>query len=97
MVYLQTKNTNYGKFWSVFQCKMLVNFIAIWSTYVTAISYILWPCGMFYGQVVHKYMFWSFWYILHGLVCCAKKNLATLSLDHTWKASLAVAEIGPVL
>jgi hypothetical protein len=37
MVCFQTKNTNLGKFWRVFQWKILVYFMAIW--------YILWPFG----------------------------------------------------
>jgi hypothetical protein len=41
MVYFQTKNPNLGKFLSVFRWKALANFMDIWSTYVTAITYIL--------------------------------------------------------
>jgi hypothetical protein len=40
------------------------------SVYFTAISYIL--CMAIW------YTLWSLWYIFPVLVCCAKKNLATL-------------------
>jgi transcriptional regulator of aromatic amino acid metabolism len=46
---------------------MLVYFMVIWSTFR--------PFGIFYGHLVHVP---SFWYILPVLVCCTKKNLATL-------------------
>jgi hypothetical protein len=52
MVYFQTKNTNLGKFWRIWQWKMSVNFVAIWS--------ILWPFVIFYGYLV---WFFSFWYV----------------------------------
>jgi hypothetical protein len=63
MAYFQTKNPNLGKFWSV--CKL-------------------------YGHLVYTYNFhfvyfmavwlilWTIWYIFPVLVCCTKKNLATL-------------------
>jgi hypothetical protein len=39
--------------------------------------------GKFYGHSVHFkaiwYILWSFWYIFPVLVCCTKKNLATLN------------------
>jgi hypothetical protein len=41
--------------------------------YFTAISYILWRFGNYVGM--------SFWYIIPVLVCCTKKNLATLVLS----------------
>jgi hypothetical protein len=62
MVNFKTKNPNLGKFWSVWQRKMLVTFTPIWS--------ILLPFGENYGHLV-------FFVVI--LVCCAKKNLATLS------------------
>jgi hypothetical protein len=46
MVYFKNKIPHLGKFWSVLQLKMFINFRAIWSRYVTAILYILWPCGI---------------------------------------------------
>jgi hypothetical protein len=46
---------------------MLVYFMDIWS--------ILRPVGIFCGQLVY---FLIIWYIVYVLVCCAKKNLATL-------------------
>jgi hypothetical protein len=67
MVYFQTKNPDLGKFWKVFQWKMLV---------------FLWPFCLFYGHMVYVmaiwYILWSFgiffpfWYI-----CRTEKNLAT--------------------
>jgi hypothetical protein len=44
MVYFQAKNPKLGKFWSVLQRKMLVNFMAMWS--------ILLPFGIFCGHLV---------------------------------------------
>jgi hypothetical protein len=45
MVYFQTKDPNLGKFWSVLQWKLLVNFVAIRS--------ILLPFRIFYGLLVY--------------------------------------------
>jgi hypothetical protein len=39
--------------------------------YFTAIRYILWPFGVFYDTLV---------YFFPVLVCCTKKNLATLPM-----------------
>jgi hypothetical protein len=44
MVYFQTKNLNLGKFWRVFQWKVLVYVMAIW--------YILWSIGIFFTVFV---------------------------------------------
>jgi hypothetical protein len=52
VVYFQTKNPNLGKFWSVLQCKMLVYFMAIWSS--------LRPFGRFCVNLV---CFIVIWYI----------------------------------
>jgi hypothetical protein len=38
--------------------------------FLKAIWYILWSFGIFYGDLV---------YFTHSLVCCTKKNLATLT------------------
>jgi hypothetical protein len=53
--------------------------IGILSTFClfTAIWYILWPFNMFYSHFTY---FVEIRYIFPVLVCCAKKNLATLSL-----------------
>jgi hypothetical protein len=64
MAYFQTKNSNLGKFWWVFQWKGLVYFMALFS----AVWFILWSFGTFYGYLVY----------FSVLVCCTKKNLATL-------------------
>jgi hypothetical protein len=45
MVYFQTKNPNLGKFRSVLQRKMLVNFMDIWSISL--------PFGILYGHLVY--------------------------------------------
>jgi hypothetical protein len=68
MVSFRTKNPNLGKFRRVLQWKMLVYFMDIWSTFRA--------CVIFYGHLVYVP---SFWYILPILVCCNKKNLATLN------------------
>jgi hypothetical protein len=43
--------------------------------YFTTIWYILWPFGVDYGNLV---------YIFPILVCCNKKNLATLVKNSKW-------------
>jgi hypothetical protein len=65
MVYFQTKNPNLGKFWSVLQRKMMVNFMSIWS--------ILLPFRIFYIHTAIWYVLWSFLYIFPVLVGCIKK------------------------
>jgi hypothetical protein len=50
MVYYQTKNPNFGKFWGVFQWEMMVYFMVIWS--------ILQPFGIFYCHLVYIFPFW---------------------------------------
>jgi hypothetical protein len=69
MVYFQTKNSTLGKFWRVLQWTMLVYFMAIWS--------ILRSFGIFYGHLIY---FVAIRYIFPVLLCCTKKNLATLRL-----------------
>jgi hypothetical protein len=67
MAYFQTKNPNLGKFWRDLQSKILV--------YVTVIWHILRPFGIFCGHLAYLMVIW---YIFPILVCCTKKNLATL-------------------
>jgi hypothetical protein len=67
MAYFQTKNLNLGKFLRVLKWKMLVYFIAIWD--------ILRPFCIFCGHLGYLMVIW---YIFPVLVCCTKKNLATL-------------------
>jgi hypothetical protein len=47
-----------------------------------AILYILWPFGLFYSHFVYfvavGYILWLFDISFAVLVCCTKKNLATL-------------------
>jgi hypothetical protein len=50
MVYFQTKNRNLGKLWRVLRWKMLVYFTAIW--------YVLWSFGIFYGHLVYFVVIW---------------------------------------
>jgi hypothetical protein len=69
-IYFQTKNSNLGKVWSVLQWYRLVNF--------KDISCILLPFGILCMYIYG--ILWSFCYICSVLVCCAKKNLATLLL-----------------
>jgi hypothetical protein len=66
----------------------LVYFVAIWHilwsfgifyshlVYFVAIWHILWSFGIFYGHLAY---FVAIWYIFTVLVCCIKKNLATLN------------------
>jgi hypothetical protein len=61
MAYFQTKNTTLGKFWRVLQWKMLGHFIAIWSTYLTVIWYIMRLFGIFHGKLLY---FFPFWYVV---------------------------------
>jgi hypothetical protein len=42
-----------------------------------AICYFIWPFVILYGHLVY---FMAIWYIFPLLVCCVKKNLATLQL-----------------
>jgi hypothetical protein len=58
---------------------MFVYFLAIW--------YLLWPYGIFYGNLVyifygHMVCFPRFGTFLPVLVCCTNKNLATLLDSH---------------
>jgi hypothetical protein len=85
MVCLKTQNPNLGKFGRVLQ-KMLEYFIAILS--ILRPFGIFMVIGYFYGHWVFLWSFCIFmviWYILWligifipVLVCCIKKNLATL-------------------
>jgi hypothetical protein len=68
MVYFQTKNPNWGKFWRVLQ----------WNIHIGI--HIVCPFGRFYGHLVY---FLIIWYISPVSVCCRKKNLAALSLTLT--------------
>jgi hypothetical protein len=63
IVYFQTKNPNLGKFWRVFQWKMLLYFTAICFT----------PFGIFYGASAY---FLVIWYIFHvfGILCRGKSS-----------------------
>jgi hypothetical protein len=45
MVYFQTKNPNWGKFWRALDWKMLIYFMAFWN--------ILQTFGIFYNSLVH--------------------------------------------
>jgi hypothetical protein len=58
MALFQTKNHDLSKFWRVLQWKVLVYYIYVQLVYFTAIWYILWPFGVFYGV----------------LVCCTKEK-----------------------
>jgi hypothetical protein len=74
MAYFQTKNPDLGKFWRVWQWTMLVNCTTN-LVYFVAILYILWLFVTFYGNFEY---FMVIWYFFPVLVCCTKKNLATL-------------------
>jgi hypothetical protein len=64
MAYFQTKNPTLGKFWSVLQLKMLVNFMSIWSI-------LLLTC-IFYGQLV--YLVVILVYFSHFGMLCQEKS-----------------------
>jgi hypothetical protein len=70
VVYFHTKNPSLGNFLRALELKRLVYSLAIWN-----ISRLF---GTFYGHWVIKCQFGIFSSVL---VCCAKKNLATLSLS----------------
>jgi hypothetical protein len=59
----------------IFYCH-LVHFTAIWCILLTLGRCILLPFGAFCGNVVYFVVNWSMFDIL---VCCTKKNLATLA------------------
>jgi hypothetical protein len=67
MVYLQSKNPHWGKFWRAHDWKMLKCFMAMRN--------ILRPFGIFYHHLGH---FVFIWYIFSVLVSRTKKNLASL-------------------
>jgi hypothetical protein len=68
MAYFQTKNPTLGKFWRDLQWKILVKIMAIWS--------LLRPFGIFCAHLVYFMVILN---IFPVLVCCTKKNLATLT------------------
>jgi hypothetical protein len=71
MVFFQTKNPHLGKFWRVWQLKLLVYFMSIW--------YTLRPFAIFYGNLVY---FLVIWYILS---CFVMLYLAALKIH--WQFS----------
>jgi hypothetical protein len=70
MGYFQNKNPDLGKFFRVFQWKMLV-------------YYSIWPFCLFCGSLVCfwaiEYILWLFCIFFRFKVFCTKKNLATLA------------------
>jgi hypothetical protein len=62
-------NPNLGKFLRALYWTMFVGVLYCYLVYFTAFGYILLPFGIFYGNLE---------YFFPGLVCCTKKNLATL-------------------
>jgi hypothetical protein len=86
MVYFQTKSPNLGDFWRVLQWKMLAYFMDNW--------FILQPFGVLYGHLAY---FLVIWCIFPHLVCCTKKNLATLiTARHAYKRIRAHANVHTV-
>jgi hypothetical membrane protein len=67
MVYFISKNLKLEKFRSVLQGNMMVNLILIG----------IFHCHLEYFMAIWHIM-WAFLYIFPVLVCCTKKNLATL-------------------
>jgi hypothetical protein len=84
LVHFQTKKSHLGKFWRVLQWKILVYFIAIWS--------ILRSIGIFYDHLVWYVV--VVWYIFPVLVCCTKKNLATLAGSRCGEKKFGERKVG---
>jgi hypothetical protein len=59
MVSFKTKNPNLGKFWRALDLKMFTYFMAIWNSLQT-FGDILWPFGIFCGNLVYFSPFWYF-------------------------------------
>jgi hypothetical protein len=53
--------------------------ITIWVNFGRSSKGRLWAFGLFYGYLVILWLLWSFGIFFTVLVCCIKKNLATLS------------------
>jgi hypothetical protein len=75
MAYFQPKNASVGRFRRVLQWKMFVYFTAAWS--------VLLPSGIFCGHLVYFIAIYGIFFPI--LVCCTKKNLATLDASHSCK------------
>jgi hypothetical protein len=73
MAYFQNKNPNLGKILSVLQWKMLVYFMAIWSSY---------------GHLAYLWQFRVIWYIFHVLVCGTKKKSGNPGQENDWPAQI---------
>jgi hypothetical protein len=54
MAFIQTENTNLGKFWKVLQWKMLEYFMDIWYI-LRPFGFYLWTFGICYGHLVIIY------------------------------------------
>jgi hypothetical protein len=67
MANFQPKTPDLGTFWMVLHLKMSVYILCGHLVYFTVIRYILWPFGILYDSLIFPV-----------LVCCTKKNLATL-------------------
>jgi hypothetical protein len=81
MAYFQTKNPKLGKLWRVLQYKMLVYFIPFGLlyghlVYFVAVWYVIWLFAIYFSRFGFLYGYLI--YIFPILVCCTKKNLATL-------------------
>jgi hypothetical protein len=59
----------------------LIYFMVI--VYFMAIWYVLWSSGIYYSHLVYVPILWSFGIFSPVLVCCTKKNLATLRQQQT--------------
>jgi hypothetical protein len=77
MARFQTKNRNLGKLCRIWQWKVLVYFMDIWS--------LLWPFDVFYGHLVNFmsiwYIFFTFWYVVPRKIwqpCCSDQPVCTL-------------------
>jgi hypothetical protein len=67
-IFFQTKTPNLGKFGRVLQWKIHIGIFYFHLVYFQ-------PFDIFYGHLAY---FLAIWYIFPVLVCCSKKNLATL-------------------
>jgi hypothetical protein len=80
MVFFKTKNPNLGKF-AIDNLSIFYEYFV----YLKAIGNILWPFGIFF---VIWYILWPFGKLFPVLVCCTKKNLATLFLSPLHKYNM---------
>jgi hypothetical protein len=88
MAYFQAKNPNLGIFESLGIENVGIYFVVILNMCFTTIFYVLWSLW---------YILWSFGKFFPVLVCCAKKNLATLISTQRFLKLLKVENVCRIL